>query len=113
MSDNVLLYPIIKKLNKKIELNADNEPDIDELEEVSNHLTNQIIQQLQNHDIVIDKAFLVDMGMVKEMILSSIQRTLGIHHPLQDYTDEVMSFELDEDFEPTDEDLEKEQAETE
>lgn len=89
--DNVRVLPKFKKFN------AGEVMDKQEITNMAGHYSTQIIHNLRNHGIEPDKKFFLDMNTVNEFLIASIMRRCGMHHPLQDFIDEVLEYREDLD----------------
>jgi len=90
-NEKLIIYPKFKKLPKN-EISTDND-----IEDVSFHYAQQFLIAMNNLNLKIDPVFLKDLDYLQEMMKSMIMRTMGKHHSIQDWMDDVFIDELHKD----------------
>lgn len=84
----ILIFPLIAKHTRskeeKKELIFDVEKEIDKL---TIHYMKELIRHCVSHGVDIDSSFEKDFQLVSESFKSTLLRSVGKHHVLQDYVD--------------------------
>lgn len=98
--NNIIIYPLIAKIDEDIEFNKESDPNFDEEKEgeiivnnvtkLSIHYTEQLRKHFTNLGLKENVLLLRDLEFIRQCIDSLMYRSLGHHHELQDYIDEVM-----------------------
>jgi hypothetical protein len=84
---NVLLYPFFARAK---------ENGTDHVEQISRHYCRQMLFMLKMHGYELDATFFKDFNFVHEGLKAAIYRTMGKHHPLQDFFDDLTAKEENE-----------------
>ena len=100
--DNTVIFPKIQKYTG----NVSSEMSEEDVAELTFHYAKQIANAFQNHGIPTDGFFLQDMEFAHNVLIATVMRANGKHHPLQELIDDLMEPDDDEDYDE-DEDSEE------
>jgi len=99
---NVILYPLLKKTDFKIEdVDSITEEQIDS---VSDHFTKQLVHQFKNLGLPESQAYFNDISFLSEIIKAVMYRPFHKYHFFQDVIDEVNEKLFDTNIDDEDED---------
>jgi hypothetical protein len=85
---NVKVFPLLKR-HPSGKINNIEEIHEDELTDLSNHYMSQIVQNLSNHGFILTSSLCKDLSFIEELIKSSLMRSVGQYHPLQEMIDDI------------------------
>lgn len=88
----VAIFPKIQKYTGVVSADMTDE----ECMEFTFHYAKQVASALQNHGVPTEGFFVQDMEFMQSVLVSTVMRAYGKHHPLQEMIDDLMEPEDDE-----------------